>query len=792
MIPAAARVISGSVYVAVGVTIAALAAWPIYRSMAFVLLVLVAVAAAAVIAAVATVRRWNGWVVAAALTASFVLLAVPLAVPGRLGSVADVLAGLGEAGAGAVVGWKDLLTVTLPVGTYRNLLVPALVVFLVGTCAGLLLAWRTDRKAAGAVAVMWTMAAFGLLFGSSVVSAALAVGPVRIAAPIETGLGLASLASGLLWIAWRGRAARVSALRRADVEAGSRVRRSHRARTNPAVAVGMLALAVVAGATATTAVSAAETDRQVLRGTAGPELLVAEQVSPLATYRSWFADDAFDEVLFTVSGDALPDRIRLAVLDDYDGTTYRTSSAPSGVFARVPTASGSAADPITVEIAAWSSIWMPVPGALAAAEFQGDRARTLSEGFYYNASLQAAVQAVAWQPGDRVRMQAMPAVESLALAASEPFEGGVPSVRSDVPAPPALTQWMQQNSVDSALPAGAELERLIGLMREQGYLSHALDDTGAQWQGEWPDYEFVPAAAGHSLGRIDALFTALLDGGRTTAAAGDDEQFAVAASLVARELGFTSRVVLGARLTEPAPNAAAATGGALSICDDQICRGSDISAWLEVQASDGGWIAVDVTPQHERTPAPETTNRSDPQVATEVDPDNISEVSPPESRQDDNLRDLGDDESGQSGSVWAAVGIAAASTFGLVLLTLPLWGVLVYKAVRRRGRRRRPSAAGRVRGGWDEYVDAAVDAGLPRPGIRTRTEVAREYAGVGSDQLARWADEATFSDRPPSDAVAAEVWQLVERERRALRPGVWRRLGSALSWRSFARERGSR
>ena len=66
---------------------------------------------------------------------------------------------------GAVTGWKDLVTVELPVGSYRNLLVPALVVFLVGTLIALRLAWLPARVAVLASVVSLGMVFFGLAFG---------------------------------------------------------------------------------------------------------------------------------------------------------------------------------------------------------------------------------------------------------------------------------------------------------------------------------------------------------------------------------------------------------------------------------------------------------------------------------------------------------------------------------------------------------------------------------------------------------------------------------------------------
>ncbi|MBZ6373244.1 MAG: transglutaminase, partial [Microbacterium hominis] len=217
------KVLAGAIYVAVAVVLAAVAAWPIYRSLSFVVLVAAASLIGAGIAVLVRWRRWNGWAAAGLVTAAVLLVGVPLAVPSRLGPPDQLLHGLGELFAGALFGWKDLLTVDLPVGSYRNLLVPGLIVFLVGTASALLLAWRTDTLGVLAVAVGVGMSGFGLLFGRTEVSAPLTVGPLTLAAPVETAVGIGSLLAGVLWLAWRSRDERVRALRRATARSGVRV-----------------------------------------------------------------------------------------------------------------------------------------------------------------------------------------------------------------------------------------------------------------------------------------------------------------------------------------------------------------------------------------------------------------------------------------------------------------------------------------------------------------------------------------------------------------------------------------
>ena len=130
--------------------LAAVAAWPIYRDVVFGLLV-------GVTARSSPPRSprahgggdWGGLAGGRAPRCRLLVLAgVPLAVPSRLGAARSNPAGSRRRrSAGRCSAWKDLVTVELPVGSYRNLLVPALMVFLVGTCAVLLLSWREDAVA---------------------------------------------------------------------------------------------------------------------------------------------------------------------------------------------------------------------------------------------------------------------------------------------------------------------------------------------------------------------------------------------------------------------------------------------------------------------------------------------------------------------------------------------------------------------------------------------------------------------------------------------------------------------
>jgi hypothetical protein len=790
------RVVAGSLFIAAVVAIAAVAAWPIYRDWSFLLAVGVSALVAAAVAALAWSRRWGGWRVAGLLAVAFVVLGIPLAVPSRLGSPLELARGLADVGLGALFAWKDLITVDLPVGTYRNLLVPALIVFLVGTCAGLLLSWREGRSAYAAVPVALAMVSFGLFFGRTSVSAPLVIGPVALSAPAETGLGIAGLLVSLVWLAWRSRDERMRSLRRAAASSGVHISRhpTRVDRRRTALGAGMLAVAVVAAAIVVP-FAARGAERDVLRASVGPELAISSAVSPLAQYRSQFSDARADEVLFTVSADgALPERVRLATLDSYDGEIYRSDGSGAldqARFVRVPSTldagSGAPVD-VQVTIQQLDGIWMPTIGQLQEVDFTGPRSASLADRFYYRADAAAGVQTAEGGliTGDAYRLTAVePAAPDLAAIEAP---GGLGDRTAT---PESLRTWVDEHASGSG---GAALAGLVALLRERGYLSHGLEAgvSPPVWMQSLPDYTFQPSASGHSLARIDAMFGRLLE--RETdpraaasenyvAAVGDDEQFATAVALIAHELGFPARVVVGARLSASDPD--------LRTCEAGVCRAQDLAAWTEVQSDAGEWVPVEVTPQHAQSPSLEVTEQRNPENVTEVRPDPVEDVVPPDPLQEDTGVDDGTDDAAgiDLAWLWPVLRIGGIVLLVLLLVLGPFALIAAAKASRRRARRTQGSPAARIAGGWDEYVDAAVDAGRDAAPDLTRGELAGLFATPSGAALATDADRAVFSGVPVPAADATEFWRVVDRERRTLRAerGFWHGVVATVSLRSFVR-----
>ena len=458
---------------------------------------------------------------------------------------------------------------------------------------------------------------------------------------------------------------------------------------------------------------------------------------------------------------------------------------------RVPSArDGGTGTPLDmrVEIQQLDGIWMPTAGNLSSIEFDGPRAASLADRFYYRSSAAAGVQTAGdgLAPGDAYRLRAVEPSPSDLASIDAP--GGLGDA---VEVPQNLRAWVDEHVSGSG---GAALAGLVLLLRERGYLSHALEigEQPPSWARALPDYTFQPSAAGHSLARIDTMFAGLLEreadpraaaSGNYVAAVGDDEQFAAAVALIAGHLGFPSRIVVGARL--------AAVDPALPTCDAGVCRAQDLAAWTEVQSAAGEWVPIDVTPQFAQSPSLAVTEKRNPQNVTEVRPEPVEDVVPPNPVQEDSgPGDGAQDATGPDLAwLWPILRVVAIVVLIAVLALGPFVLVAAAKAARRRARRSQDSPAAQIAGGWEEYVDAALDAGRDASPVLTRSELADIFATSSGESLARDADRAVFSGDPVSADDAQAFWAIVDAERAELfrGAGVWRRILATVSLRSFVR-----
>ncbi|MEB4615198.1 transglutaminase domain-containing protein, partial [Leucobacter sp. M11] len=425
--------------------------------------------------------------------------------------------------------------------------------------------------------------------------------------------------------------------------------------------------------------------RLVPRDRIDPELVVRERPSPLSGYRSWFQDERFAEPLFEISApDGGPDRLGLAVLGRYDGAEFHVGDpgASGERFTRFPSGE-TPRDPVAVEVtvaSGYADIWVPLAADLSAPpRFGGPRADALTEGFYLNRGSGTGVAvptAEGLRAGDTVTLtvpRAAPAPLSAGPASADPLLG--------LDAMPELSAWLRAQAQPRT---AAGLTELIDRLGQRGYLSHALsvEADGALWLDDLRERgggRFLPSYAGHSTARIEELFAQLNEQQRAAgqsagdpalvAGIGDDEQFAAAAALLARALGYDSRVVVGVRLAGEDPASAAL---AVPPCAER-CSGGNLAAWVEVRGDDDRWVALDASPQWQSVPTELNEGEQLPKYATVPRDLSASDAPPPLGLGEHDAPAATDSpEPGSDSALWPILRAAALSVAALLLLALPV------------------------------------------------------------------------------------------------------------------------
>lgn len=743
----------------VATAVASLTLWPVYQSIEFIVLVAVTFALGASIAILGALFRWPAWVVALVTVATYLAAGVPLAIPGRaIDRVLPSLDGVLELLAATALSWKQLVTIVLPVGAYQSLLVPAFILVLLSSVIGLSAALRSR------------VGEFGVLAPIALFIAGLALGPAVESSPIESGLGLfAALLFWLLWLHWQRRRTAVRLVaqqsRRTLESAADRALAAARGLVSAAV---IMAVAIAVGTVAAIAVPVSE-PRDVLRSRVQQPFNPRDYPSPLSEFRGYLQPERTDQALLTVTGLPRDGRLRVATLDGYDGIVYSVGSesatSASGDFTRLPYRLDQGAvdgTPLTlgVTVEAYRGVWVPGSGQLERIEFLGDSATARANAFFYNDNSGTAAVLGGLKEGDTYRSESVVPRASEALAAARP---GTEVLAPIAVIPDGLARALE-GYVRVSDPPGVQLGSMLEGLKTYGYISHGVDAD-------------EPASrSGHGADRITQLFG-------DQPMLGDQEQYAVAAALMARQLGFPSRVVVGF---------APSTGGGT---DAVTVTGSDVSAWIEVQTAADGWVTIDPNPAVRDVPAKqpdEPTVVSRPQTVVPPPAPDLTErgdLTPPESTVDDPPAPMHP----LLAFLLAAVTVLGWTLLGLLIVLSPFLAVIAAKLRRRRLRRSAPLPVDRISGGWREFADTAIDYRVAVPVSATRVELAEAVGGMRPLVLASVVDRALYAPDEPADADADSVWGSVGELRGTFaREGTRReRLRALISLRSFGRYAGA-
>jgi hypothetical protein len=628
---------------------------------------------------------------------------------------------------GTATSWLTLVQTAPPVdSTGAVLLIPyALTYFL--SCTATAMALRS-RRAALPVLPMFAMLVLVLFLGF----------PQAFSVVLQ---GVAFGAVALAWIGHRGM--RIEAGRKADPSLG-------------VVPLGrwvsaLLDVGVGAAATLPFIDSIAPDRRLVLRETVTP-YDAAYLETPLSAFRRFrdqgpgVYNNLADTKLFRVRGAEAGTRVRVAVLDRYDGDHWYAANDTSASdfsdrFLRVSSridnpASGDEGLYTFFVRNRWDLPWVPTIGAMQAFEFYDDYASDRLPDLRYNRATDTAVLPGGLDLREDYVISAIPVADRL-TERMRPWPTPDSTLEDaaaflDVPA----RAW----SLGARTPMQGVF-RIADELRERGRYSDGVFGWEAQFE------------AGQDSIRLDEGFV------NAPAMVGNDEQYAATMALLANRLGVPARVAVGTVLGR-----------------NGVIKGKHLDAWVELRVADGSWRVLDTSEfMSHRAPRRDDVRLTPVKLPPERKP-----------RQQDQQRpeDLPEPELPTT-QAEKDVPLPRWPLFLLIPASVAL--IPVAKGVRRRRRRSASLASAAYLGGWDELLDRARDLGVAVPPRSTRPAQAKAL-GVPV-ALAREADVAVFT--PTEPASAGPFWDRVDVQRRRLasRSPAWRIALAPLNPASLFRRR---
>ena len=629
---------------------------------------------------------------------------------------------------GTATSWLALVETAPPVDSAGAvLLIPyALTYFL--TCTATAMALRS-RRAALPVLPLFVMLVLVLFLGF----------PQAFSVVLQ---GVAFGAVALAWIGHRGM--RIEAGRTADPSLG----------VVPfgRVVSALVVVGVVAAATLPFIHSIAPERRLVLREVVTP-YDAAFIETPLSAFRRFrdqgpgVYDNLADTKLFRVRGAKAGTRVRVAVLDRYDGTRWYAANdtGPTDFSDRFMRVSSRIDNPAAGQEELytffvrnrWDLPWVPTIGAMQAFEFYDDYATDRLPDLRYNRATDTAllpggldvredyvISAIAVADRLNERMRPWPTPDTTLRDAAAFL---------DVPA----QAW--------SLGARTDMQAVFKIadrLRVRGRYSDGVFGWEARFE------------AGQDSLRLDEGFV------NAPAMVGNDEQYAATMALLANRLGVPARVAVGTVLEK-----------------NGVIKGKHLDAWVEIRVANGSWRVLESAEfMSHRAP-----RRDDVKLAPVKLPPEREEPTRPDERQPEDLPEpelpAQQDRRDVPLPRWPLLLLVPAS-----VALIP-----VAKGVRRKRRRSASRASAAYLGGWDELLDTARDLGVGVPPHSTRPAQARAL-GVPT-ALAREADVAVFTPTEPSSA--APFWDKVDDQRRRLaaRSPAWRIALAPLNPASFFRRR---
>lgn len=628
-----------------------------------------------------------------------------------------------------VESWRRILTIAAPVDPQSSLIAVPIVLAWVGATIGSELAVRTQRVALPLIGPLLT-AVSAILFGLSDVSLSLWV-----------GVAFFSLAT--VFIALRSR---THWLWTTENGASDRGRRLVVAGVVVAVAIAL------APSVAEMVFNLDENDRFTLRQEIEPPFDLTRLSSPLAELKGSLPTaemtEAGDrgELAFRITGDPIS-RIRLAVLDDYDGSIWLINRTGDGAdFIRAgtqfpPPDSINQGEPVdhSIEIVGLSESWLPTAGTAVGLEITSD------------------VQIGGVEPVELIRLDRV--TGNLLI---RPRLRSVEGLTYDVSSVPTV-EWTEVGEGASSLQVLASA-RNTSIPEVPSSISALARDVMLEAESPFERVSSLQALLADQVYDVEStpghLVVQLASIAERSPMVGFDEQYAALMATALRSAGIPARVAVGYQPPEQ-DLAALSSGATVDVYE------TDIEAWVEVPFEGEGWVAFDAGPLDSQTDEIEngTSEAQAESVSANPPPPVTSTTSTtlPPAEEDEEEPDE-EEEEGRGIPVFV---LASAIALSVPLLLIGIFGLIVVLLKRRRRSKRRnaQTAAEQIHGAYNEYLDRSVDAGItigpaatPRSAIAHLSEEPFD-ASARSGSLAVLVEDAAFAPTEPDLNDVEQAWE---------------------------------
>lgn len=684
------------------------------------------------LAAIAAWRRLTGWSSALLSAAGFVAFTVYAALADTAPNVVPTPSTFRELFGGLTGGWAELLTVSLPARAEPRLLVVTIALTWLGGSLG---GEFAARSRSSALPVLPPLLAY-------VASLTFAASEPR--SPVL----LPGLVAAFTLVILLLHANRWATLEPEIVRSGRRRTPTPQRTSNPQatldvpgdrwVLLGLPVIAVAVGIAVVVAGAIPSRD-----GSFDPRSFRTQRVereivtTPLASVKAELKRNLADPpTVLTLETESFRDarsvpRLRLAVLDTFDGAGWSSSARYSKAGSVLP--DGPEVDVATREVRQRITLrnfdlgpWLPAADRPIGIDL-GEQDVPIG----FDASSGTIITEDGARDGlvyDVVSRVATPTEAQLAVAV--PASG--PAVAAEIFLPDGLPSGLRDEAQSlSQGDSTAPYDRL-----------KALEANLRSRYGYSED-----VSAGHSYGRLERFIG--------SERRGYAEQFAATFAVMARSLGFPTRLAVGYLTTETGAN------GDLEVLTDITTRQTHV--WPEVALEGIGWVAFEPTP--DRVPSSPVDLADTPADAAGG---GLVEAQP--AREAGGAQAAGGgkpDRPFLSGTVLAIFALALAIVFVLAAL-------VIAKALLLRHRRRREDPAAQVLGAWASVKDRLVEVGVPVASSMTAKEIT---AAATDEQVAPEAVErlhamvplvtlALYAPAAPAPERAQEMWAHADAFRR--------------------------